>query len=217
MFSSFSEINKPKNAIVDAIKEKESASIKTPDTPSVRRDPTILCLLDYILGNLTIHYSRTRVIHARQGFDDILEVVREENLLANGIKLIYLLIGRADCFAHPGSVIRSAEKLLDGLTRINPRIMIVIGGIISDPADSTNVRTNAVDINQKLAKLAENDHHWVFFNPNISISVAGEPQKRFFDKEGKVNKAGCRFIAQALVATSRSARMLQNYDLIPLK
>lgn len=188
-----------------------------PELPHTRRDPTILCLLDYTLGNLMIHYSRTRVLHARQGFEDILEVVREEQLMANGIKLIYMLVGRADCSSPPGSVIRNVEKLLDGLTRINPRIMIVIGGVVMDPADSTNAKASVMEINQRLAKLAENDHHWIFFNPNISISVAGEPQKRFFDKERRVNKAGCRFIAQALVATSKSARMLQNYDLIPLK
>lgn len=84
-----------------------------------------------------------------------------------------------------------------------------------DPLDSPIVRGYIQEFNQNLAALAQQDHHWLFFDPNTSISVAGEPQKRYFDKDRKINKAGCRFIAQGLVATSKAARMLQNFGILP--
>lgn len=66
-----------------------------PDTQKSanRRDPSVLCLLDHVLGNMVIHYLKTRVVHPRQGLDDILEIVKEENLITSSIKLIYLLVG----------------------------------------------------------------------------------------------------------------------------
>lgn len=179
--------------------------------------PTVLCLLDHVLGNMVIHYSRTRRIHPRQGFDDILEIVHEESLLDDHIKLIYLLVGRADAGSSPGSVVLSVEKLLEGFSRAQPRVLTVIGAVLVAPSDSINIRTNIGDINAQLARLADKDHHWLFFDPNVSISVAGEVQKRFFDKEGRVNKAGCRFVAQGLVATSKAAHMLQKYHILPPK
>lgn len=179
-----------------------------------KREPTILCLLDHVLGNMMIHYARSHVVHPKQGFKDILEIVLTENLLANGIKLVYLLVGRADILSLPGLVIREAEKLLDGLAKIQSRIMIVVGAVLILPSDSPRDKANIRELNQKLQILSEKDHHWVFFNPNVSVAVAGDPQKWFFDREGKLNKAGCRFVAQALVATSKSARMLQNFDLL---
>lgn len=164
---------------------------------------------------MTIHYSRTRVLHPRQGFEDIIEVVREENLLDSGIKLIYLLAGRADVHLSPFEVSRGLDKLLDGLAKINPRIMCVLGAILKLPSDTSDTQRRIDDINAKLAKTALRNQHWLFFDPNLSISLAGIPQKRFFDKYGKVNRAGCRFVAQALVASSKGARMLQNYSSLP--
>lgn len=183
----------------------------------VSKSTTVLCMFDNILGNLIIHYSKIRVLHPQQGFEDILEVVREEKLLGEGIKLIYLLAGRADILHAPSGVTRNVEKLLHGLARIEPRIMVVIGAILIVPSDSKLIRESIHEINHSLARIAETDHHWVFFNPNISVSIAGEPQKRFFDREDKVNKAGCRFIAQGLVASSKAARMLQNFSYLPPK
>lgn len=185
------------------------------NTPDASKNPAVLCLLDHMLGNMIIHYSRTRIIHSRQGFEDILEIVNEEKLLDNGIKMVYLLAGRADVSQPPGSVVRAVEKLLDGLAKIQPRILIVIGAILGGPADSMYIRNNLEEINVRLADLANRDHHWLFFNPNLSISVAGEVQKRFFDKEERVNKPGCRFIAQGLVSTSKAARLLQKYHVLP--
>lgn len=182
-----------------------------------KKDPTVLCLLDSVFGNMTIHYSSTRIVHPRQGFEDILEIVREEQLISHSTKLVYLLVGQADVLTSSGSVIRSVEKLLDGLAKIQPRIMIVIGAILLDPSDTIAARANILEINQKLGRLAEQDHHWSFFNPNVCITVAGEPQKHFFDRENRINKAGCRLVAQALVATSKSARMLQKFSLLPPK
>lgn len=179
--------------------------------------PAVLCLLDYVLGNMIIHYSRSRVLHARQGFDDVSEIISEEGLLDDAIKLIYLLVGRADSKLSPISVVRSVEKLLEFFSRKQPRVMTVIGGVIIDPTDSLEIRSNIQEINQRLASLAQNDHHWIFFDPNVSISIAGETQRRFFDKDRKINKPGCRFIAQGVVATSKAARMLQNYNVLPPK
>lgn len=178
---------------------------------------SVLCILDDILGNLIIHYSKTRVLHPRQGIDDILEVVREENLLDNGIKLVYLLAGRPDKSLPPVNFGHNVEKLLDGMAKIIPRIMVVLGAVIINPGDDWETKCNIVDLNSKLARIAEGDHHWLFFNANTSISVAGDPQKRFFDKLGRVNKAGCRFIAQGLVGSSKAARMLQNFSSLPPK
>lgn len=186
-------------------------------SPERNNNPAVLCLLDHVLGNMVIHYSRTRRIHPRQGFEDILEIVREEKLLDEGIKLIYLLVGRADVYQSSGSVIISVEKLLEGFSRIQPRVLTVVGAVLSVPSDTHDVRANIREINLSLASLAEKDHHWLYFNTNLSVSVAGEVQKRFFDREMKVNKAGCRFIAQGLVASSKAARMLQNYHVLPLK
>lgn len=207
------ERNKPEGQSTQRVTDRALRSGNKSETIT----PAILCLLDYILGNMIIHYSRSRVLHARQGFDDVPEIIREENLLERGIKLIYLLIGRADGGLPAGSVLRSVEKLLDFLFKKQPRVMTVIGGIVLDPMDGPDIRSNMLEINQKLASLAQNDHHWLFFNPNASISVAGETQRQFFDRDRKVNKAGCRFIAQGLVATSKAARMLQNYNILPPK
>lgn len=181
------------------------------------RKPTVLCILDHKLENLLIHYSRTRVLHPRQGIEDILEVIREESLLEGGIKLVYLLAGRPDISVSPMTFGHNVQKLLDGMAKVAPRIMVVIGGVLMDPTDSPGTKANIAEINSGLSLLAETDHHWLYFNTNASISVAGEPQKRFYDKVGKINKAGCRFIAQGLVANSKSAQMLQNFSYLPPK
>lgn len=185
--------------------------------PIFQRQPTVLCVLDHILGNLTIHYSRTRVLHPRQGIEDVLEVIKEEKLLNDGIKLVYLLAGRPDASVSPMTFSHNMEKLLDGMSKLVPRLMVVIGGVLMDPLDGRDIKTNITEINSKLAVLADSDHHWLYFNSNASISIGGESQKRFFDKMGKVNKAGCRFIAQGLVASSKAARMLQNFTYLPPK
>lgn len=96
----------------------------------------MLCLFDHVLGNMVIHYSRTRIIHPRQGLEDILEILREENLLDGDIKLIYFLAGRADAIQNPLAVGRSLEKLLDGVSKISPRVMCVLGGILILPSDN---------------------------------------------------------------------------------
>lgn len=179
--------------------------------------PAVLCLLDHVLGNMVIHYSRTRIIHPRQGVDDVLEIIHEENLLDNNIKLIYLLVGRADVFSPPVSVVHAVEKLLEGFSKLQLRVLTLVGAILVTPTDTQNMRTNIGEINAQLARLADRDHHWLFFNPNVSVSIAGEVQRRFFDKEGRLNKAGCRFVAQGLVATSKAARMVQNYHILPPK
>lgn len=190
-------------------------NVANSDRPQGDIKPAVLCILDFMLGNMIIHYSRTRVLHPRQGFDDLPEIIREENILDEFIKLVYLLMGRADILSLPGVTMASVKKSLDALSKQQPRVMVVLGAILVDPLDPINVRNQIQDFNQKLASLAQQDHHWLFFDPNISISVAGEPQKRFFDKDRKINKAGCRFIAQGLVATSKAARMLQNYSILP--
>lgn len=198
---------------MESREDKSEVSISQEATKS----PAILCLLDYVFGNMVIHYSRSRVIHPRQSFEDMLELVREERLVSESIKMIYLLVGRADILSSSGSVIRSLEKLLEGFARIQPRIMVVVGAILVLPSDTMKERANIIEINQRIQGLTDGDHHWSFFNPNVCIAIAGEPQKRFFDRDRKLNKAGCRFVAQALVATSKSARMLQNFELLPPK
>lgn len=187
---------------------------KVQPTQSVRK-PAVLCLFDHAIGNMVIHYSRTRILHPRQGLEDILEVLREEKLLDEDIKLIYLLAGRADSHLNPLAVGRSLEKLLDGISKINPRVMCVLGGVLMLPSDGEETRHNMAEINLRFAKTAVKDQHWLFFNPNLSVSLAGNPQRRFFDREGKLNKTGCRFVAQALVAASKAARMLQNFASLP--
>lgn len=174
-------------------------------------------MLDYVLGNLIIHYSKTRILHPRQGFGDLFEVITEEHLLTNSTKLVYLLVGRAEVQSPPGSVIEALETLLENVSKEQPRVMTVLGAVLISPWDSITTRANIVEINQRMAKLAERDHHWLYFNSNHSVSLAGEPQKRFFDRDGKLNKPGCRFLAQGLVATSKAARMLQNYNDLPPK
>lgn len=89
--------------------------------------PAVLCILDHMLGNMIIHYSRTRVLHPRQGFEDLPEIIREEQILDEFIKLIYLLMGRADVLSLPGSAISSVKKCLDALSRKQPRVMVVLG------------------------------------------------------------------------------------------
>lgn len=142
----------------------------------------MLCLFDHIIGNMVIHYSRMRFLHPRQGLEDILEVLREEKLLDEDIKLIYLLAGRADVHLDPLAVGCSLEKLLDGIAKMNPRVMCVIGGIMMLPTDNEKARVNLLQINQRLEKTAAKDQHWLYFNPNLTVSLAGDPQKRFFDK-----------------------------------
>lgn len=179
------------------------------------RPSAVLCLLDFVLGNMIIHYSKTRVLHPGQGLDDIAEILNEEGLFGQGIKLVYCLVGRASSHLGPSAFICLFEKLLISLARINPRIMCVIGGVILCPGDGPQDRENIIEINLKLARLAEQDHHWLFFNPNITLSFGGVPQKKFFDAKGQVVKPGCRVLAQALVSASKSARMLQNYAVLP--
>lgn len=183
----------------------------------LNKNHTVLCLFDHALGNLIIHYSRIRILHPGQGFDDVMEVVREEKLLDDHTKLIYMLIGRADLHLSPGSIIHSVEKVLEGFSRIQPKVLTVIGAVLMLPSDNMMVKTKINKLNRALARLAEGDHHWLFFDPNVAISVAGEPQKRFFDREEKLNKPGCRFVAQSLVATTKAARMLQKYNMLPDK
>lgn len=195
--------------------QENKGSGPVPRNASQDRSPSVLCLLDFVLGNMTIHYSRTRVLHPRQGLEDVMEVVREENLLSQNIKLVYCLVGRADVLLAPAAFARLFDKLLLALARINPRIMCVIGGIVACPGDSNEIRNNVVEINQSLARLAERDHHWLFFNPNICLSFGGEPQRKFFDGKAQLVRSGCRAVAQALVAASKSARMLQNFGVLP--
>lgn len=178
---------------------------------------TVLCLFDHALGNMIIHYARVRILHPRQGFDDVLEVVREEKLLSDVVKLVYLLVGRADLHLSPGTTVCSVEKVLEGFSRIQAKVLTVVGAVMMLPSDSRSVRNNLVELNQRLARLAEKDHHWLFFDPNVSVSLAGEPQRKFFDREGKLNKSGCRTVAQSLVATAKAARMLQKYSSLPPK
>lgn len=194
----------------------ENKIVKQKPTPE-NKNATVLCLLDYVLGNMIIHYSNTRVLHPRQGFEDVLEVVREENWITDSTKMIYLLIGRADIQSAPGSILRAVEVLLNGLARIQPKIMVVLGAIIVCPSDTREMCENIFEVNRRLAKVADFDHHWLFFDSNASISLAGNPQKRFFDKDARINKAGCLFIAQGLVATSKAARMLQKFNELPPK
>lgn len=164
-----------------AVDEKENeiqkAKTQTNSGQESKREPTILCLLDHSLGNLMIHYARTTVIHPKQGFDDILELVREEDLLSKNIKLIYLLVGRPDMFSAPLSSIRSAEKLPEGFAKMQPKIMVVVGAVLVLPWDTPWEKAEILELNQKLWNVAEKDHNWVFFNLNICVSLAGEPQK----------------------------------------
>lgn len=138
----------------------------------------------------------------------------EEALLGPTIKLIYLVVGRADAHLSPVVFARNYENLLVGLARMEPRIMCVIGGLILCPEDSEQAKLNMSEINLALARLADKDPHWLYLNPNNSLGLGGQPQKRFFDKNSKVVKAGCRALAQALVAASKSARMIQNFAVL---
>lgn len=195
---------------------KDIQNVNAQNLGSNRR-PSVLCIFDHILGNMIIHYSKTRILHPRQGIEDILEVIREENLLNDGIKLVYLLAGRPDMSVSAVEFGHRVEKLLDGMAKIAPRIMVVIGAVLIEPSDSWETKVNIAEINSKLARIAECDHHWLYFNTNVSISVGGDPQRKFFEKSGKINKTGCRFIAQGLVSSSKAARMLQNFASLPPK
>lgn len=185
------------------------------NTPTSQRSPSILCLMDYVYGNMMIHYSKSRVLHCGQGLDDILEVVKEYALLDLTIKLIYLLAGRADALLEPSAFVRGLEKLLWEFARLNPRLMFVIGGVVVTLEDNPQARDNIAEINLRVARLAEKDHHWLYFNPNSCLMLGGEPQRKMCDGRGQLVKSGCRVVAQALVAASKSARMLQNFGVLP--
>lgn len=210
-------IGRERQATGDRPREENTTESIANTKPEQSNNHTVLCLFDHVLGNMIIHYSRIRVLHPRQGFDDIMEVTKEEQLLEDQTKLIYMLIGRADLHLSPGSIIHSVEKVLEGFSRINSRVLTVIGAMLILPSDSQLIRVKLNEVNKALARLAEKDHHWLFFDPNLAVSLVGEPQKRYFDREGKLNKPGCRIVAQSLVATAKAARMLQKYNALPEK
>lgn len=157
------------------------------------------------------------MLHPGQGIDDILEVVDEESLLSDNIKLLYLLAGRSDSHLSPGVFGHNLEVLLEGLMKRKPRLMCVLGGLVISPFDGDNRIQSITEINGKIARVAEKDHHWLFFDPNSGVAPGCLPTKRFFDKDGLVNRAGCRIVAKGLVAASKGARMLQNYAVLPPK
>lgn len=195
--------------------EEKTSPVPQQNTPTNQRPASILCLLDHVYGNMIIHYARSRVLHPRQGLEDIFEVIKEENLIDSNIKLVYLLAGRADLHLSASAFLRGLEKLLYDIARMNPRLMVVIAGIVLAPDDPPQARTNLADINLKMARLADRDHHWLYFNPNNCLMLGGEPQRKLFDNKGQLVKAGCRVVAQALVGASKSARMLQNFGVLP--
>lgn len=169
------------------------------------------------MGNLKIHYSRTRVLHSRQGLDDIFEVVREENLLSPNIRVLYFMAGRADVHLSPSIFGRSLEQALRAIWNLNPRLMVVISGVIIAPNDADELKVAIMEINQKIGKIADRDPHLLFFNPNIGLSLGGGPQRRFFDKDSKVNNQGCSIVARGIVAASKNGRMHQNYSALAPK
>lgn len=186
---------------------------QTPTGPE--KAATVLCVLDFVLGNLKIHYSRTKVLHPRQGLSDVMEVMREEGLLAESVRLIYFLAGRADLHLSASAFGRSLEKLLDDISSLNPRVMLVMGGLVMSPNDTDDCKSNLVEINSKIAKIAEKDPHWAYFNPNFVLSLGGQVQKRFFDRDGKLNNQGCIVVAKGLVSVSKLGRMHQNFGVLP--
>lgn len=131
------------------------------------------------------------------------------------LSLVYLLVGRADSHLSPVTFSWAYEKLLQGLARLNPKLMCILGGVLIWPEDAAKIKQNAEEINIRLAWLADKDQHWLAFNPNISLGLGGVPRRRVFDKNGRVLKVGCRALLQAIVAASKSPCMLQNYGVLP--
>lgn len=189
----------------------------TPMQQRVDKSPSVLCLLDFLLGNLKIHYSKTRVLHPRQGIDDVLEVVREENLLFPNIRVVYFLVGRADVHLSSSCFGKALDQLLCALWSLNPRLMLILGGIVMTTNDTEEQKVAIGEKNQRLARMADKDPHLLFFNPNIGLSLAGAPQKRFFDKDSKINNQGCAIIARGLVAAAKNGRLHQNYSALAPK
>lgn len=161
-----------------------------------------------------MHYSITRVLHPRQGLEELKDMIRGTELNLENTRLVYFLAGRAEVHLSPAEFAKSLEQVLRELQRRSPRIMILLGAIPMFPTDSPQVRANILELNLRMARLADRDPHWLFCNINNVLTMGGQPQKKFFDSEGKVSKAGCRLVAQNVVAASRSARMQRNFDVL---
>lgn len=138
----FLDTNKRQDESTNPPQENTKNKLGRKAIHSEEQHPTVLCLLDYSLGNMIIHYSKTRVLHPRQGLEDLFEVIMEENLLGDTTKLIYLLIGWADISLNPGVVARNVETLLENVAKLQPRIMTVIGAIVINPLDPMSVRAD---------------------------------------------------------------------------
>lgn len=190
-------------------------SIATPGSPRRERVPTVLCILDFLLSNLTMHYSVSKVLHPGQGLEEIVELFKAGLLSLNNIRLVYILAGRADSHLSPGEFVRRLEVLLNYLHSVSPRVMVLLAGLIIEPTDSGDIAVNITEVNQRISRIADKNPHWLYCNPNTVLALGGVPQKRFFNKDGFVLKSGCMNIAKFVVAASRGARMQKNFDVLP--
>lgn len=203
-----------KNKILNSSGFSSMTSTPEADRPKARRQTSVLCILDHTFCNLMMHYSETIILHPGQSWSEILDLVNKGDINLNGIRLVYLLAGRADCHHAPSRVLKRVEELLRGLQSKSSRVMCLLGSVVLLPSDKLELQMNIKEINLHLAKLAEKDPHWLFCNFNSSLALGGIPQKRFFDKQGVVSTAGCRIVAKSVVAASKGARMQRNFDLL---
>lgn len=184
------------------------------NSPQPQRPPTVLCILDHVLCNLTIHYSQTMVLRHDQGLRELTKLVRQDRFDLSRIRLVYLLAGRADAHLPPATFGRVLEDLLQAFQRKAPRIMILVCAVLMVVSDSDKDRLAIREINLKMAKIADKDPHWQFCNPNSVLALAGNPQKRFFSDTGLIQNNGCMTLAKVIVAASKNARMQKNFDLL---
>lgn len=175
----------------------------------------MLCILDHEFAQLKIFKSVTQILNSRQGLPEIAEMVLQDKLRVDNMRLVYFLAGRADAHLSSSAFTRSLEAILANFRWKNPRLMCLLCSVLITPNDTDDIKSGIADINRRLARIAEKDPHWLYCNINAAVSQKGVPNRKFFDKEGNLLRGGCISVAQAVTTTARIAKMQQEFDLLP--
>ena len=153
----------------------------------------------------------------RDGFGELLEMLRAGSIDLKGIKIVVFMLGRADIWDNEVMFRLNVQACLTEIEEKFQSTFILVCGLLPSLGDARELVRNLLRCNDVLSSLCVNKFSTrEYARPGKKLLCGNEPSKVCFDTQGRISDEGFDILRDALRAKINAAQIMKRQEALRL-
>ena len=172
---------------------------------------------DFLAAGFGYQAASVVTLKKREGFGELLDMLREKKFELKEMKICILMIGRADIWDNEVMFRLNAQSCISELEALNSKMFILVCGLLPSVGDSRELVRALLKCNDILSSLCVNNFSTrEYARPGKKLLNGSEPYRLYFDAQGIVSDEGHDALRDALAKKISAAQIYRRQEALSL-